>query len=211
MASACASLYERYLAPRLVHGACSLNVIAEQRRRVVPRAEGVVLEVGIGSGLNLPHYDASRVTRVIGVDPDATLLRIGRKRLQAAPFEIEVLRGSAEDMPLEAATADTALVTYTLCTIPEVERALVDIRRVLKPEGRLHFCEHGRSHNPRAAKWQDRLTPLWRRMAGGCHLNRPVSRLIEAAGFTIESVDNYKLPLAPELIGFHYLGTARPR
>lgn len=211
MTSACAGFYDRHLAPRLVHGACSLNVITQQRRRVVPRAEGVVLEVGIGSGLNLPHYDPARVARVVGVDPDAALLRIGRRRLKDRPFEIEVHRGSAEDMPLETDMADTALVTYTLCSISDVERALAEIRRVLKPQGRLLFCEHGRSHSPGAAKWQDRLTPLWKRMAGGCHLNRNVSRLIENSGFAVEFVDNFKLPLTPGLIGFHYLGTARPR
>ncbi len=211
MASACTAFYERHLAPRLIHGTCSLGAISRQRRRIVPRAEGVVLEAGIGSGLNLPHYDRARVTRLIGVDPDAALLRLGRQRMRAAPFDIEILRTCAEDMPLETGTVDTALATYTLCSIAEVERALAEIRRVLKPQGRLLFCEHGRSHNSGPALWRDRLTPVWKRLASGCHLNRNISRLIENAGFRIESVDTFKLAMAPELVGFHYLGSARPR
>lgn len=211
MARGLTAFYERHLAPRLIHGSCSLRAITEQRRRIVPRAEGLVLEAGIGSGLNLPHYDRSRVTRLIGVDPDAALLHIGRRRLRTAPFEIEIVRASAEDMPLETAAVDTAVVTYTLCSIADVGRALTEIRRVLKPQGRLLFCEHGRSHDPGHARWQDRLTPVWKRLACGCHLNRNISRLIGNAGFRIESVDTFRLPLSPEIVGFHYLGVARPR
>lgn len=211
MAATCAGFYTRQVAPWLVHGACKLNIIAQQRRRIVPQAHGVVVEVGIGSGLNLPHYDSTRVTRLIGVDPDEVLLKIGRRRLAASPFEVEILQESAERLPLESDSADTVLATYTFCTIADVDAALAEIRRVLKPGGRLLFSEHGRSHHPMTARWQDRLTPLWSRLAGGCRLNRNVSRLIANAGFRLESVDNFTLPFTPGVLGFQYLGSARPR
>ncbi len=204
-------LWRQYVVPRLVHGACSLRVITEQRRRIVPEAEGVVLEVGIGSGLNLPHYDAAKVRRVIGIDPDPRLLAMSETRRRAAPFEVQVIEAGAEAMPLEDDLADTALVTYTMCSIAEVARALEEVRRVLKPSGRLLFCEHGRSDRPSTAKWQDRLNPLWRAVAGGCNLNRDVTRLVEDAGFEIAFLDNYTLPGTPGLLGFQYLGSARPR
>ena len=203
-------VYGRYLAPRLVHCACALSNITAQRRRVVPHARGVVLEVGIGSGLNLPHYDAQKVDRVIGVDPDETLADMAQKRIDAAPFEVEILRASAEDVPLEKASADTVIATYTFCSIPNLERALSELRRVLKPNGRLLFCEHGRSHRSSTAKWQDRLTPVWQRMAAGCSLNRNITRSVANAGFEIVSADNYVLAGVPACIGFHHLGMARP-
>ncbi len=202
--------YSRHIAPYLVHGACSLGVIAEQRRKIVPKAAGVVLEVGIGSGLNVPHYDPGKVRAVIGIDPDPKLNEIGRKRWDNADFEIEVRQESAEDMSLETASADTALVTYSFCTIPRPELALAEIRRVLKPGGRLLFCEHGRSTNPGTVKWQDRLNPLWKKLAGGCNLNRNIAGLIQDAGFEISSLENYTLPHTPALIGFHYRGEAIP-
>ncbi len=211
MAAAATGFYGRQIAPRLLHGGCSLRPITQQRRRLVPQASGVVVEIGIGSGLNLPHYDPARVSRVIGVDPDPVLLRMGRERVEAASFEVDIFPVSAEDIPVETGTADTVLATYTFCSLRDVEGVLTELKRVLKPGGQLLFCEHGRSHHPGTAKWQDRFTPMWRLLTGGCSLNRNVSRLIANSGFRIVSVDNYVLPLTPEVLGFHYLGMAVPR
>ena len=200
--------YTRNIAPYLVHGACALGVITEQRQQIVPLSTGDVLEVGIGSGLNIPHYDLTKVKSVTGVDPDPKLYQIGQSRMEAADFNLEVLQQGAEDLPMEDATFDTALVTYTFCSIPEVERALTEIRRVLKPSGKLLFCEHGRSTNPGTALWQDRFNPIWKRLAGGCNINRNMAELISGAGFNIDELKNYSLPGTPGIIGFHYRGSA---
>jgi len=203
--------YERHVVPPLVHAVCSLPPIAAQRGRVVPQARGLVLEIGIGSGLNLSHYDARRVTRVIGVDPNPALLEHAGARAEGLVFGVDLVEGAAEALPLEAANIDTALVTYTLCSVGDPMAALAELRRVLKPGGSVLFCEHGRSPNPATARWQDRLTPAWRRLSGGCHLNRDVERELVQSGFAIAALETFKLPWTPGLIGFHYLGSARPR
>lgn len=205
------TIFERRVIPYLVDTACALNVITRQRQRIVPAAEGVVLEVGIGSGHNLRHYDRSRVRRIIGVDPNPGLLQIAAKRHKRSELPLELLEETAERMSLEDARADTAVITYTACSIPDVEAALVEVRRVLKPGGRLLFCEHGRSHVASVARWQDRLTPLWRRIAGGCHLNRDIAAALKRTGFGLEQLENYDLRYVPSIIGYHYLGSARPR
>ena len=211
MAAAAMGFYGRRIAPRLVHRGCALRPVTQQRRRLVPQASGVVVEIGIGTGLNLPHYDTGRVTRVIGVDPDPVAVRMAEDRAEEVTIDVDILPASAEDLPLESGSADTVLATYTFCSLDDVAGALKELRRVLKPGGQLLFCEHGRSHHTRVAKWQDRINPHWSLLTGGCHLNRNVSRQIANSGFRVISVDNYVLPLTPEIIGFHYLGMAVPR
>lgn len=205
-----AGFYRREIAPRLVHCGCALRPVAEQRRRIVPHARGVVLEVGIGSGLNLPHYDPRRVERLIGIDPDAVFLDLARPRLSGSAIDVEIARASAEEVPLATASVDTVVATYVLCSIPDLARALRELRRVLRPDGRLLFCEHGRSGDERTARWQDRLTPFWRRLAAGCHLNRDIAQSIAAAGFGIAALENFVLRGTPAVVGFHYLGQASP-
>ena len=202
--------YDRHIAPRLVHCACSLKPISAQRAKVVPHAEGVVLEIGIGSGHNFKFYDPGKVCRVIGIDPDATLTKIARKRTENANIEVEILQQGAEAMTLDDNLADTAIITYAMCTIPQVEAALGEVRRVLKPSGRMFFVEHGRSSKPSTAKWQDRINPVWKALAGGCNLNRNIARLVSSNGFTLETIETYKLPMTPAVLGFHYRGSARP-
>ena len=203
-------LYAKYLLPRVLDLTCGSKVVARQRQKVVPLAEGRVLEIGIGSGLNLPHYDATKVTRVIGLDPAPEMLVRARRRAEQAPFEVEFLALDGAAIPLETASVDTVLVTYTLCTIPDAVAALEGMRRVLKHGGRLIFCEHGRAPDAPVRRWQRRLNPLWNRIGGGCNLDRDIPALIERAGFGIDTVETMYLPGTPRFAGFNFWGSARP-
>lgn len=181
------SFYQDRVLPYLIHASMRQEAFAAYRRRVVAGASGCVLEVGVGSGLNIPHY-SDEVTHLIGLDPSAKLLSMARDAAHAALRPIETLEASAESLPLEDGTIDTVVTTWTLCSIPDVSAALQEIRRVLKPQGRLLFVEHGRSPDARTSAWQDRLTPFWKRLGGGCHLNRRIGALIEDSGFHIEQI-----------------------
>jgi ubiquinone/menaquinone biosynthesis C-methylase UbiE len=178
------------------------------RQRVIGAAEGRVLEIGIGSGMNLPLY-GSAVKLVIGLEPSSELLRMARARVEAATRPTALLDASAEAIPLDTGSVDTVVTTWTLCTIPNAARALGEMRRVLRPGGRLLFVEHGRAPEPGVAGWQDRLDPLWSRLAGGCHLNRKIDDLINGNGFQIESLENARLP-GPRTHTFLYQGRAKP-
>jgi len=178
------------------------------RRRLASAAAGRALEIGIGSGLNVPFY--GRMTTLIGVDPSRSLLRRARGAGQAASFPVVLLNASADAIPLEDGSVDTAVTSWTLCSVPDPRRALEEIRRVLRPSGRLLFVEHGLSPDAGVGRWQDRLTPVWRRIAGGCHLNRPVSRLVEDAGFRIERLETGYME-GPRPMTFMYEGMAVPR
>lgn len=211
MSGTCTGFYNRVMAPRFVDSAYRTTFVTEQRRRVVPAASGIVVEIGIGTGLNLPLYDAQKVSRLIGIDPAASMLKLGQKRAQDAKFDIEILQESAGSMSLDSNLADTVLVTYSLCSIKEVVPALAEMRRILKPDGRMLFCEHGRAHSETTAKWQDRINPAWRALSGGCNLNRNIFRLVQNSGFQVEFLDTYSPPMIPSLFGFHYVGTASIR
>ncbi len=205
------SIYDKLLLSPLTDIVCGLPAITANRRMVAPLAEGVVLEPGIGSGRNMAHYDKDKVRHVIGVDPSPELLKLARRRIGEAGVSAELIEHTAEELPLEDNSVDTVLLTYTGCSIPDVARALGEFRRVLKPSGRLLFCEHGRSHEHRVARFQDMLNPAWRSLAGGCHLNRDTRRLLEEAGFEVEQCRNFYSPPRPRFISYHYLGSARPR
>jgi ubiquinone/menaquinone biosynthesis C-methylase UbiE len=175
---------------------------------VVGAAEGRVLEVGLGSGLNLPLY-GPQVSSVIGLEPSPELLRMARERAASAPVPVGLLEASAEALPLDDASMDAVVTTWTLCTIPDAGQALAEMRRVLKPGGVLLFVEHGRAPEPSVARWQDRLDPLWTRVAGGCHLNRKMDDLIASSGFRLDALVNTRLP-GPRTHTFLYEGRARP-
>lgn len=202
------SIYRDRILPHLVHLSMRQEVLMPYRRRVTRGAVGRVLEVGVGSGLNLPLY-GDDVAHVIGIDTSPRLLEMAREAAAGRPRSIELLRSSAEAIPLADGTLDTVLTTWTLCTIPAVISALGEMRRVLKPTGRLLFVEHGLSDDPNVSAWQHRLTPLWKRIAGGCHLDRPIRQLVEGSGFRIELVETAYLK-GPRPMTFTYEGSARP-
>ena len=203
--------YERRVVPWLIEAGCGSGPILKQREKVVPRARGRVLEVGMGPGLNLPYYDASQVEHVWGLEPAEGMRKKATPRIANAPFPVEWLDLPGEEIPLEDDTADTVLLTFTLCTIPDFARALSQMRRVLKPGGELIFAEHGASPDENTRKWQDRINPLWKRLAGGCNVNREIPRLIEDAGFKIEQLDTMSLPGTPKFAAFQYWGGAKAR
>jgi ubiquinone/menaquinone biosynthesis C-methylase UbiE len=200
-------LYERFVLPRVVTLTCSTKPIMRQRAKVGPLARGRVLEVGFGSGLNLSFYDASKVTYVWALDPSRAMWTLAEKRVAAAGFAVEFLEAAADRVPLEDASADTILVTYTLCTIPEPLEALAEMRRVLKREGELVFCEHGAAPEDGVRRWQDRLNPVWKKLGGGCNLNRAIPALIEHGGFRLREIASMYLP-GWKPASFNYWGTA---
>jgi ubiquinone/menaquinone biosynthesis C-methylase UbiE len=205
------SFYDRYILPPLINISCGSAAITPRRRMVVPQARGEVLELGFGSGLNLPHYDRAKVTRVFALEPSAGMLVRARKAAAACDLPVEVLAETAEHLSLAPASIDTVLVTFSLCTIPDPTAALIAARRVLKGGGALLFCEHGRAPDARVRKTQARVEPLWKRIAGGCHLTRDIPALIKGAGFQIERLETEYLAGAPAWAGYNFLGIARAR
>lgn len=203
------NLYDKYCLPHLVNYVCGLKPIVRQRQKVVPLAEGKVLEVGMGGALNLPFYDPGKVDLVWGLEPSEGMRRLAGKKLQKSPIEMRWLAAPAGKVPLDDESVDTVLLTYTLCTISDWRAALQQMRRVLKPEGRLIFCEHGAAPDENVRRWQARLTPCWKRIAGGCHLDRPIPEYIEEGGFRITGVDSAYLRGVPRIAGFNYWGSAR--
>jgi ubiquinone/menaquinone biosynthesis C-methylase UbiE len=204
------SLYSRFVLPRIINCACGAKPIRYQRRKIVPRAEGVVLELGFGSGLNLPYYDASKVSRVYALEPEEGMLVRARKAAASAPVPVEVLPEPAELISLPDHSVDTVLVTYALCTIPDPVSALAGAKRVLKPGGELLFCEHGLAPDDRVARSQRSIEPFWKRIAGGCHLSRDIPALVQAGGFKIDTLEQMYLPSTPRFAGYNYWGAAAP-
>jgi ubiquinone/menaquinone biosynthesis C-methylase UbiE len=200
--------YENHVLPRLIDAACATPPILKQREKVVPHAVGRVLEVGMGPAINIPFYDASQVEMVWGLEPSEGMRIKAAPRIAKAPFPIEWLSLPGEEIPLEDDAADTVLLTFTLCTIPDFATALAQMRRVLKPGGKLLFAEHGAAPDESTRKWQDRINPLWKRLAGGCNINREIPQAIEAAGFKIEELDTMYLPGGPKVAAFQYWGAA---
>jgi ubiquinone/menaquinone biosynthesis C-methylase UbiE len=200
--------YENRVLPHLIEMGCGAPPIAKQREKVVPLARGRVLEIGMGSGLNLSFYDPSRVEKVWGLEPSEGMRRMAAARVASAPFEVEWLGLPGEEIPLDDDSADTVLLTYTLCTIPDFRAALAQMRRVLKPGGLLLFSEHGAAPDASVRKWQDRINPLWKKIAGGCNLNRDIPGALEDAGFRIEQLDTLYLPKTPRIAAFQYWGQA---
>ncbi len=199
--------YDRHILPYLIDFACGLKAVNRQRAKVVPRAQGRVLEIGIGTGLNIPHYDRTRVHGIVGVDPALRMHRLAQKRINRAGLAVELAGLEAEKLPIADRSFDSIVCTYTLCTIPDPVAALKEMRRVLKPGGKLIFCEHGRAPEESVRRWQDRLQPLWGRLAGGCHLGRDIPALLQAGGFAAPAMERGYIK-GPRPMTYNYWGEA---
>lgn len=203
-------LYAEQVLPRIINFACDIGPVpAELRARTCAGLHGEVVEVGFGSGLNVPHYPAS-VTRVAAVEPSDVAWRLSRGRVAASPVPVERAGLDGQSLPFEDDSFDCALSTWTMCTIPDLDAALTELRRVLRPGGTLHFLEHGLAPDERVARWQRRLEPLQKKVFGGCHLTRPIVDLVERRGFAISELDVFYEKGAPKIVGSDKLGVATP-
>ena len=200
--------YENYVLPKMLDCCCSTKPISYQRKKIVPEASGTILEIGIGSGLNIPYYQKSRVNKVIGLDPSEQLCKMAKKTADDNNFSIDFLVNGAEEIELPSNSVDTILLTYTLCSIPEPYRALKEIMRVMKADGRILFCEHGIAPDEVVQKWQNRINPLWGKLFGGCNINRDIPNILKNGGFKINSLDKMYLPSTPKIVGYNYWGEA---
>ena len=200
--------YDRWVLPWLLDTACGMQAVGAERAKIVGLARGVVLEPGIGGGLNLPFYRPDAVSKLIGVDPSIELGNKARERSGRVPFLVELHSRSAELDTVAPGSVDTVVLTYTLCTVPRPEQALAAAHRALKPGGAVLFCEHASAPDASVRAWQRRIEPIWKALAGGCHLTRDAAAHIRDAGFTIESLDEHYADRAPRFAGFHQIGRA---
>lgn len=201
-------LYDKYFLAPFINCACGTKPILYQRKKVVPLCAGRVLEVGMGSALNLPYYDRDRVEFIWGLEPSEAMREKARPNIEKSGLEVKLIDLPGEQIPLEDNSVDSILLTYTLCTIPDWLTALQQMRRVLKPGGRLVFTEHGEAPDEGVLKWQNRINPVWRKFAGGCNLNRKIPRLLTDSGFSVDQLDAMYLPSTPKLFGYNYWGVA---
>ena len=204
------SFYNRHIMPRLIGCACSSKPIMKQRSKIVHLAKGRVLELGIGGGLNLSFYNSLEVSRVEGVDPSDELRALAERAPRALGLEVSIAKGVAEDLPFEDKSFDTVVCTFTLCSVHTPQAALAEARRVLKPGGTFLYCEHGLAPDAEVQTWQSRVEPIWKRLAGGCHLTRPIGSGIEAAGFKLTRHEGMYLPGTPKILGWSEWGAAIP-
>ena len=206
------SLWDRYVVSNLVACACATKPIRKQREKVVPLAEGKVLELGCGAGDNFSYYDASKVDHLFALEPSEAMLHKARHAAGALGYgnRIEFLQAGAEAMPLEDKSVDTAVITFVLCTIPDWKGALTEVRRVLKPGGKVLFSEHGLARDEGVAKWQRRIEPVWKTFAGGCHLTRDTGAMFRECGFELRDAETMYLPSTPKIAGFVSWGAAVP-
>ncbi len=201
------SLYETYFLPKLLDFCCGMEGFQNKRSQIVPMAHGRILEIGIGSGLNFDHYNFDRVEEIIGVDPAVSSVAMARSRSSKYNSKISFIESSAESIDLESSSFDCVVIGYSLCTIPDPLKALAEARRLMKPEGSLFFMEHGLAPEKNIQKWQHRLTPGWKKIGGGCNLNRDIENLILASGFQFKSLSK-KYIKGPKIAAFQYYGEA---
>lgn len=204
------SWYEEKILPRMINIACGSRPTRKQREKIVPRATGDVLEIGFGSGLNLPYYDRDKVRHIWGLEPSEGVRRLAKATISESDLEVELINLPGEEIPLDDNSVDTVLVTYTLCTIPEVAHALEGMRRVLKPQGRLLFCEHGKAPDTNVQKWQERLNPAWMKVSGGCNMGRDIPAILDESGFIVEDDNRMYIP-GIRALSYNYWGAARKR
>ena len=202
------SFYDNRILPTLINMACGSKPTRKQREKIVPRAYGDVLEVGFGGGLNLPYYDQNNVRRVFGLEPSEGMRRSAAENIAASGLDIELIDLPGEEIPLDDNSVDSVLVTYTLCTIPDAVTALRGMRRVLKPNGHLFYCEHGKAPDQDVHKWQRRLNGGWRRFSGGCNMDRDIPALLREGGFDIEDDNRMYIP-GIRALSYNFWGAAR--
>ena len=201
------SAYEKYLLPKLLDTCCSTKPVNYQRKKIVPYAAGTILEIGIGSGLNIPFYDKSKVEKIYGLDPSPELCEMAKQAADKNEINIDFLLNGAEEIKLKSNSIDTVLLTYTLCTIPNPLEALKEIKRVMKSDARILFCEHGIAPDKKVLKWQNRINPIWGKLFGGCNINRDIPNIFLESGFKI-SIEQMYLPSTPKIVGYNYWGNA---
>ena len=200
--------YEKYILPKLLDKCCSTKPVNYQRKKIVPHAKGIILEIGIGSGLNIPFYEKSKVEKIYGLDPSPKLCEMAKQAAIKNEMDINFLLNGAEEIKLTSNSIDTVLLTYTLCTIPNPFDALREIKRVMKSDGRILFCEHGGAPDDKVIKWQNRINPLWGKLFGGCNINRNIPNILLESGFKINGLEQMYLPSTPKIVGYNYWGNA---
>lgn len=203
------SWYEKFFLPKLCNKCCSTKPINYQRNKVVPLAKGVVLEIGMGSGLNIPFYNKNNIKKIIGLDPSQELNFLAKKIAKENNIGIDFIMSGAEEIPLPNDYVDTILITYTLCTIPDLDKSMNEMKRVLKSEGKFIFCEHGIAPDQNIIKWQGRINPIWKAIMGGCNINRNIPKIISDSGFDIIDINKMYLPSTPKIVGYNYWGVAQ--
>ncbi|MEO1967788.1 MAG: class I SAM-dependent methyltransferase [Sphingomonadaceae bacterium] len=205
------SWYDRHVMPRLVRCACAQEGIEQRRREVVPLAEGRVFELGCGGGLNQALYDRDKVTALAGIDPHEKLLEGARSQAKSQGWDADLRQARGEDIPFADGSFDTVICTYTLCSVQDHDQVIREMRRILKPNGRLLFLEHGRAPDANVVRWQMRIEPFWKPLAGGCHLTRGIGSSLRANGFEVEPIGQAYLDKAPRPLGWMEWGVARRR
>ena len=201
-------IYNQYLLPKLLDCCCSIAEIEKYRKKWIPYASGNILEVGIGSGLNLPFYKNAKLNKLWGIDPSEELISMASKVAVKEQLDVQFIHGSATQIPLPNNVIDDVIMTYTMCSILEIELVLKEIKRVLKPDGQLIFCEHGRSPDNKVEKWQNRISPIWKILFGGCEINKDIPRLMSDSGYTIQQLERGYLLNTPKIAGYNYAGVA---
>ena len=204
-----ANLYNKYLLPKITNSLCSANPARKQREKIVPKAFGRVLEIGFGSGLNFEFYDPNKVDHLFALEPSEEMWKIAKTHINNNKFGLEQIKGFADKIPMETNEVDSILITYTLCSISNLKASFEEMKRVLKPEGALIFCEHGLAPDESVKKWQNRLNPVWKSLGGGCNLNRDIPQLIEDGAFKIEKIDTMYIP-GFKFASYNYWGIAKP-
>ena len=205
------NIYDRYILPHLINCTCGSAQVCFHRQKIIPLATGRVLEVGMGSGLNLPYYRADEVEFIWGLEPSTGMRKKAQVNIDKSAIKVNWIDLPGEEIPLESHSVDTIVLTYTLCSISNWQLALEQMRRVLKPQGKLLFSEHGLAPEQNVEKWQHRLNPIWQKFSGGCHLNRPIDSYLQQSGFAITQLDKSYLRSVPKFVGFNFRGIATTR
>ena len=201
-------LWSRFIQPRIISFACGTKPFMIQRTKIIPFARGNVLEIGIGSGLNIPLYDTDLVKKIVGVDPSAAMHSLAKERINESPVSIEFISADAAEIPLQDQSIDTIVCTYTLCSVSNPQQVLKEVKRLLKPGGKFLFSEHGNAPDESVVKFQHKLEPIWKFLADGCHLTRSIPDLLDESDMKIDKIETMYLPKTPRFVGYNYWGMA---